>query len=247
MAKPAAATKPVAKPAGKVPVSKPAAAAAEAPAAKPAAKSAGKAPASKPAAAAAKATSAAADKAPAAAAAKAAKAPAAAAAAAAAPSVGGAAKKMAVGSKMPDFDVLDHEGAAVSSAALLESCEIGIVLFHYPRANTPGCHKQACGMRDNHAELKALGFDVYGMSADNPAPQASWRQKGAFPFSLLCDKSRAALKALGVDKGGVSVHRSHFVVAKDGTVLQAMVGVSPGESIEGALAGAKAAAEAAAA
>jgi peroxiredoxin Q/BCP len=99
-------------------------------------------------------------------------------------------------------------------------------------------------MRDNYTELQKLGFDVYGLSADNPTPQANWRAKSGFQFALLCDKPRAALKALGIDKGGVSIHRSHFVVAKDGTVLQAMVGISPGESIEGALEGAKAAAAA---
>lgn len=155
---------------------------------------------------------------------------------------GGKNNKVAVGGKLPEFSVVDHEGGAVTSADLLARCGRGIVLFAYPKANTPGCHKQACGMRDNHAELQALGFDVYGISADNPTPQANWRAKGGFPFTLLCDKGRAALKALGIDKGGVSIHRSHFVIAKDGTVLQAMVGVSPGESIEGALAGAKEAA-----
>jgi peroxiredoxin len=107
-------------------------------------------------------------------------------------------------------------------------------------------NRQACGMRDNYAELQALGFDVYGLSGDNPTPQANWRAKGGFQYTLLCGggDGRAALKALGVDKGGSSVIRSHFLIAKDGTVLQAMVGISPGDSIEGALAGAKEAAAA---
>jgi len=154
-------------------------------------------------------------------------------------------KKMAVGSKMPGFSVVTHDDKPVTSADLLARCEKGIVIFSYPRANTPGCTAQACGFRDNHAEYKALGFDVYGISADGPTPQSNWRAKQGFPYDLLCDKPRAALKALGIDKGGVSVHRSHFVVAKDGTVLQSLVGISPKESIAEALVAAKAAAAAA--
>jgi peroxiredoxin Q/BCP len=150
--------------------------------------------------------------------------------------------KMAVGSKMPSFSVIDHDGNPITSADLLERCERGIVIFSFPKSATPGCHKQACGFRDNYDEYKKLGFEVYGMSADNPTPQANWRAKSGFQYTLLGDKSRTALKALGIDKGGVSVHRSHFVIAKDGAVLQSMIGISPVESIERALEGARAAA-----
>lgn len=190
------------------------------------------APAKKPAAAAAK-------KAPAAPKAPPAKKPSAAKAAAAPAPPSSSSKKMAVGSKMPAFSVLTHEGVPITSVELLDRCKTGIVIFSYPRAATPGCTTQACGFRDHHAEYESLGFDVYGISADNPTPQTNWRAKHGFHYDLLCDKSRAALKALGIDKGGVSVHRSHFVVRKDGTVAMAMVGVSPRESIEKALEGAK--------
>jgi peroxiredoxin Q/BCP len=150
---------------------------------------------------------------------------------------------MAVGSKMPSFSVIDHDGNPINSADLLDRCERGIVIFSFPRCSTPGCTTQACGFRDNYDEYKKLGFEVYGISADNPTPQSNWRTKQGFQYTLLCDKPRVALKALGIDKGGVSIHRSHFVIAKDGTVLQSMIGISPRESIEKALEGAKAAAK----
>lgn len=55
--------------------------------------------------------------------------------------------------------------------------EQGVVIFVYPKANTGGCTKQACGFRDNYDAIKAAGYEVYGMSADNPGPQANWRAK----------------------------------------------------------------------
>lgn len=110
----------------------------------------------------------------------------------------------------------------------------GIVIFVYPKANTPGCTKQACGFQDNYSKIKAAGFGVYGMSADNPGPQASWRKKHGMEYALLCDKSKTALKALGF-MAGDKIKRSHVVVAKGGKILQYSVGVSPADSYAQAL------------
>jgi len=106
----------------------------------------------------------------------------------------------------------------------------GVVLFVYPRANTPGCTKQACGFRDQHAAIAAAGYAVYGLSNDNPTPQANWRKKHALPFNLLCDPQRTALAALGMARGGKTL-RSHIVIAKGGKIEQLAIGVGPLDSV----------------
>ena len=63
----------------------------------------------------------------------------------------------------------------------------GVVLFFYPRANTPGCTKQACGFRDEHQKFLDAGFKVFGMSADKPKSQLNWKNKHSLPYSFLCD------------------------------------------------------------
>ncbi len=63
----------------------------------------------------------------------------------------------------------------------------GVVLFFYPRANTPGCTKQACGFRDEYKKFQDAGYKVFGMSADKPKSQLNWKNKHSLPYSFLCD------------------------------------------------------------
>ncbi len=63
----------------------------------------------------------------------------------------------------------------------------GVVLFFYPRANTPGCTKQACGFRDEYKKFQDAGYKVFGMSADKPKSQLNWKTKYSLPYSFLCD------------------------------------------------------------
>jgi peroxiredoxin len=80
---------------------------------------------------------------------------------------------------------------------------------------------------DNYSAIEAAGFKVFGISADNPKPQANWRAKHAFPYGLLCDPSRDALKALGILQGGKIV-RSHIVAAKGGKLIDVRCGAGRG-------------------
>lgn len=107
-----------------------------------------------------------------------------------------------------------------------------------PQANTPGCTKQACGLRDaNTATFEAADYAVYGLSYDSPKSQASWAAKHSLPFDFLCDTAGGGLiKALGCAKGDKSIKRSHFVVEKGGRILDAQVAVSPADSIARAVA-----------
>ena len=111
----------------------------------------------------------------------------------------------------------------------------GVVIFMYPRANTPGCTKQACGFRDDYEEFEKHGFDVYGMSYDKPQSQLKWKIKYSLPYHLLTDESGDALKHFGAHKAPKGVIRSHIVIGKDGTVLDVQNKISPGDSFTGAL------------
>ncbi|KAF8072949.1 bcp1 [Scenedesmus sp. PABB004] len=139
-----------------------------------------------------------------------------------------------VGDDLPTFTVVNDADEAVASADLVKDC--GIVLFAYPKANTPGCTNQAKGLNDALGELAAAGYKVYGISADKPAAQASWRAKHGLGFRLLCDPSYEVLARLGFTKGAKSIARSHIVVEKGGRVADVQVGVTPKDSVKGALA-----------
>jgi thioredoxin-dependent peroxiredoxin len=102
------------------------------------------------------------------------------------------AKLLAVGDSLPDnLEVEDFEGEKHDLKSLF--AEKPGVIFFYPKANTPGCTKQACGFRDNYEAFEAAGFSVFGMSADTPAAQKKWKEKNTFPYSLISDRSSVSL------------------------------------------------------
>lgn len=72
-----------------------------------------------------------------------------------------------------------------------------LVIFSYPKANTPGCTTQACGFRDIHEEIAKLNYAVIGLSADPPKSQKSWKTKNTFQYHLLSDPKKELLKKLG--------------------------------------------------
>uniref|UniRef100_A0A0G4GLD1 thioredoxin-dependent peroxiredoxin n=1 Tax=Chromera velia CCMP2878 TaxID=1169474 RepID=A0A0G4GLD1_9ALVE len=142
---------------------------------------------------------------------------------------------LAVGKLCPDCEVVKEDGTETVLSALWK--DSGVVLFFYPKANTPGCTKQACGFRDDYSKFVKAGYTVFGMSADSSKSQTTWKTKYSLPYSLLSDlsKDRKGLKALGVNKPPASIVRSHIVIEKGGTVKEICHGVSPKDSFEGAL------------
>ncbi|GAB0489767.1 hypothetical protein MMPV_000992 [Pyropia vietnamensis] len=140
---------------------------------------------------------------------------------------------LSVGDDFPAMKLLADDGKEVDLGAVLQ--ERGLVLFMYPKANTPGCTKQACGFRDNTAELVAAGFAVYGMSADTPTAQTSWKAKHNLAYPLLCDRDLALVKAIGAFKPPKNIKRSHVVVAKGGKVLDVRVMIGPEDSFKEAV------------
>lgn len=149
------------------------------------------------------------------------------------PGVGGSA-----GSRFPDnVSLLTDTGVHVNTGQLLTDQLPGLVLFTYPRANTPGCTTQACNMRDALPDFSDLGYSVFGMSYDKPKSQAAWRAKHNLGYTLLCDTFDAGvIKMLGAHKAPKGIKRSVFVVRKDAatgnpTVVFSQIAVSPKDSV----------------
>ena len=100
-----------------------------------------------------------------------------------------------VGEKVSDFKSLDQYNNAIK---LSDFEGKKLILFFYPRANTPGCTAQACNLRDSYAELIKKGYNLLGVSADSIRHQKSFSDKFNFPFSLLSDSDHTVINIFGV-------------------------------------------------
>ncbi|GAA5844955.1 hypothetical protein JCM3766R1_000344 [Sporobolomyces carnicolor] len=110
--------------------------------------------------------------------------------------------------------------------------ESGLVIFTYPKANTPGCTTQSCNYRDARSDFESLGYKVIGLSRDSPKAQSSWKTKHEFKYDLLCDPEGQLLKKLGTTE---AKKRCHFVIEKGGKLLEAKIGVKPADDAKNAL------------
>ena len=124
--------------------------------------------------------------------------------------------ELAVGAPVPDVTVKDHQGKDVR---LTEACAKGLALvYFYPKANTPGCTKQACSLRDANAELAAKGVKVFGVSLDKVEAQKKFAEKFSLPFPLLADPEGKVVKAFGVPATGPFAKRQAYLF-KDGKLV----------------------------
>jgi peroxiredoxin Q/BCP len=133
------------------------------------------------------------------------------------------------GDPAPDFTLPDPDGKTVTLTDLRGH---KVIVYFYPAASTPGCTKQACDFRDNLASLQAAGYSVLGISPDQPAKQARFRDAEHVTFPLLCDPDRTVLDAYGAygekqryGKTVIGVIRSTFVIDESGTIEQAQYNV----------------------
>jgi peroxiredoxin Q/BCP len=138
-------------------------------------------------------------------------------------------KRLAPGDLAPDFTLSDADGHPVSLSSYRGQ---RVIVYFYPAAMTPGCTKEACDFRDNLAGLNDAGIAVLGISPDQPAKLAKFRDKEGLTFPLLSDADRAVLQAYGAygekklsGKTTVGVIRSTFVIGADGVIERAMYGV----------------------
>jgi thioredoxin-dependent peroxiredoxin len=137
--------------------------------------------------------------------------------------------RLAPGDQAPDFTLSDADGHPVSLSSYRGQ---RVIVYFYPAAMTPGCTKEACDFRDNLAGLNDAGIAVLGISPDQPAKLAKFRDKEGLTFPLLSDPDRAVLQAYGAygekklyGKTTVGVIRSTFVIDANGVIEKAMYGV----------------------
>ncbi|WFD36982.1 thioredoxin peroxidase dot5 [Malassezia cuniculi] len=131
-------------------------------------------------------------------------------------------KALAVGDALPELTLLDQHGKEVHLKDVKRA-----VIFTYPRANTPGCTRQAQCYRDDYAKWTDKDYQVFGLSTDAPSAQLKWAE-----YTLLSDPKRELIGPLTGTTS--STRRSHFVIT-DGRLVQVSVGVKPVESSENAL------------
>ncbi|MFI5174651.1 MAG: thioredoxin-dependent thiol peroxidase [Terriglobia bacterium] len=126
------------------------------------------------------------------------------------------------GDKAPDFAATDSSGRPVR---LKDFTGKDIVLYFFPKANTPGCTTETCDFRDHQNEIRKKGAVVLGVSADSPKAQAGFANKYSVPFPLLCDEDKQTLKAYGVWKEKslygrkfMGIERTTVIIGKDGRI-----------------------------
>jgi len=126
------------------------------------------------------------------------------------------AEPLAEGAALPVVSQKNHDGKAVN---LAESGAKGYLLvFFYPKADTPGCTKQACSLRDAFAQLTEKGVRVFGVSMDSVAAQKAFREKYELPYDLLADEDGTVVKAFGVPTTLKMARRQAFLF-KDGKLV----------------------------
>jgi peroxiredoxin Q/BCP len=140
---------------------------------------------------------------------------------------------LAIGEIAPDFTLHDDAGQSVT---LSQYRGQRVVIFFYPKDDTPGCTTQACGFRDNHQALIAAGAVVLGISPDDVKSHAKFKQKFNLPFPLLADTDHAVCEAYGVwgeksmyGKTYMGIERSTFLIDGSGVIRR----VWPKVSVEG--------------
>lgn len=126
------------------------------------------------------------------------------------------------GMKAPEFKGVNQEGKEVS---LSNFSGKKLVLFFYPKDDTPGCTSESCNLRDNIETLKKQGFEVLGVSADSEAKHLKFANKYNLPFSLIADTEKEIINLFGVwgpkkfmGREYDGIHRTTFVISEKGIV-----------------------------
>ncbi|PTM05855.1 MAG: thioredoxin-dependent thiol peroxidase [Bacteroidetes bacterium] len=127
-----------------------------------------------------------------------------------------------VGDKAPNFVIKDQDG---NSIKLSNYKGKKLIVFFYPKANTPGCTAEACNLSDNYKELQSQGYEIIGVSADNEKKQSNFRDKFNFPYPLIADVDKELISAFGVwglkkfmGREYDGIHRKTFIVNEQGII-----------------------------
>lgn len=127
-----------------------------------------------------------------------------------------------IGDKAPNFSAKDQDG---NVRTLSDYNGKKLVVFFYPKANTPGCTAEACDLRDNFERFQANNYELLGVSADSDKAQLKFKEKYSFPFPLLADEDKSVIQAFGVwgpkkfmGKEYDGIHRTTFVINVQGII-----------------------------
>ena len=131
---------------------------------------------------------------------------------------------LASGQPAPDLSATDHDGKALSLKNLRGQV---VVVYFYPKDDTPGCTKEACAFRDAWDRLQAAGIQVIGVSSDDAASHRAFAAKHKLPFPLVPDTELEWSHAFGVPTTAGITHRVTFMLAPDGTVAKVYPDVDP--------------------
>ena len=138
---------------------------------------------------------------------------------------------LTVGQKAPDFTLYDKDGNSVSLSDFLGK---KVVVYFYPKDNTPGCTRQACAFAGAYAQFREKDVVVIGISRDSTASHVKFAQKYDLPFILLSDPDRVAIDAFGVwsekklyGKLSFGVNRTTFLIDEQGIITHVMPKVKP--------------------
>ena len=128
-----------------------------------------------------------------------------------------------IGDFAPKFQCKDQNGNLIS---LSDFKGKKVVIFFYPKANTPGCTAEACNLSDNYLKFKSLGYEIIGVSADSEKLQKKFSDKFNFPYSLLCDENKDVINAFGVwglkkfmGKEYMGINRTTFIIDEKGKII----------------------------
>ncbi len=136
-----------------------------------------------------------------------------------------------INDKAPEFTLQDENGKEISLKSLRGKV---VVLYFYPRADTPGCTVEACEFRDTYKQMQKTGAVLLGISPDTPQAQKKFQEKFKLPFSLLADADKKVANAFGVvqeknmyGKKVMGVVRTTFVIGPDGKIQHIFPKVKP--------------------
>jgi len=145
-------------------------------------------------------------------------------------------KQLNIGERAPDINALDQDGNAIR---LIDYKGSKLILFFYPKANTPGCTAEACSLRDYYEDLLSHGFKIVGVSADNAKNQKSFISKKALPFPLIPDTDKKVIQDYGVwgpkkfmGRTFDGIIRTTFVISGEGKIEKIFDKVNTGEHAE---------------
>jgi peroxiredoxin Q/BCP len=135
-------------------------------------------------------------------------------------------EKLKLGNQLPNFSTTDQNGKSINSSDLIGK---KLVVYFYPKDNTPGCTAQACNIRDNYETLLANKIEILGVSADSLKSHQSFATKYELPFSLILDESKDVINLFGVwgekkfmGKVYDGIHRTTFLFNEEGKLISSI-------------------------